>query len=198
MSAGPRTVQIEPATPDRWSDLEQILGPRGAYGGCWCMFFRMAGREFETRAGETNRRSLRALVDDGPAPPGLLGYVDGDPAGWCAVAPRSAYARILRSPINKPAEDDDGTDPTVWAVTCFYIRRPHRHTGLARALLAAGVGFATEHGARIIEGYPKEPISEPAHPLSLFMGTPALFRSAGFSEYARRAESRPIMRYAVG
>ena len=25
-------------TPALWPDLERLFGPRGAVGGCWCMF----------------------------------------------------------------------------------------------------------------------------------------------------------------
>jgi hypothetical protein len=53
-------IEVRPAGSDRWEDVERALGPRGAYGGCWCMFFRLTGREFEACAGAPNRESLRA------------------------------------------------------------------------------------------------------------------------------------------
>jgi hypothetical protein len=28
---------------------------------------------------------------------GLVAYLDGEPVGWCAVEPRTAYPRLLRS-----------------------------------------------------------------------------------------------------
>ncbi len=34
--------EIHPLTPDRWDDLETLFGPRGAYVGCWCMFWRVS------------------------------------------------------------------------------------------------------------------------------------------------------------
>jgi len=191
-------IEVRPAGPDRWADVEHVLGPKGAYGGCWCMFFRLSGREFEHGAGEANRRSLRALVCDRTPAPGLVAYLDGVPVGWCAVAPRADYPRVLRSPINRPAPDDDQADASVWAVTCFYVRRGHRRTGVAATLLAAAVDFAVEHGARIVEGYPNDAGGREAHPLSLFMGTPELFKSAGFTEHLRRKPRRPVMRYQAG
>ncbi|MCI0687181.1 MAG: GNAT family N-acetyltransferase [Sporichthyaceae bacterium] len=188
------TIEVRPASSDRWADVEQVLGPKGAYGGCWCMFFRLSGREFDAGAGEANRNSLRALCRTSP-PPGLLAYLDGTPVGWCAVAPRADYPRVLRSPINKPAPDDDPADAGVWAVTCFYVHRGQRRSGISTALLAAAVDFAIEHGARIVEGYPNDAGGKQAHPLSLFMGTPELFRAAGFTEHLRRKPRRPVMRY---
>ena len=55
--------------------------------GCWCMFYRVRGREFERLWGAGARTAFREVVDQGP-PPGLLAYRDGAPVGWCAVAPR--------------------------------------------------------------------------------------------------------------
>jgi GNAT superfamily N-acetyltransferase len=190
------TIEIRPAGPGRWADVERVLGPKGAYAGCWCMFFRLPGREFEACSGAPNRDSLRDLVEAGDRPPGLLAYVDGEPAGWCAVAPRPDYPRILRSPVNKPAPDDDPADATVWSVTCFYVPRAHRGAGVAKALLTEAITFAAKYGARVVEGYPRDATSG-AHPLSVYMGFPELFRSAGFGDYERRSERRSIMRYTV-
>jgi hypothetical protein len=29
-----------PLDPSRWTDLQQVFGGNGGYGGCWCMFWR--------------------------------------------------------------------------------------------------------------------------------------------------------------
>ena len=36
--AEPLALDIQPLTPDRWSDLEALFGKQGAYSGCWCMW----------------------------------------------------------------------------------------------------------------------------------------------------------------
>ena len=51
------TFGIHPLTPDRWDDLEALFGPRGAYGGCWCMFWRVSRAQSEL-AGLGNVASL--------------------------------------------------------------------------------------------------------------------------------------------
>jgi hypothetical protein len=38
-------VSIEPATAERWYDLENLFGPTGAYGHCWCTFFRRRAKD---------------------------------------------------------------------------------------------------------------------------------------------------------
>ncbi|HWB71247.1 MAG TPA: GNAT family N-acetyltransferase [Egibacteraceae bacterium] len=189
MSSADTTVR--PLSPDRWDDLVLLFGDRGAYSGCWCMWWRITGREFEANGNAGNRARFQALVDSGSTP-GLLAYRDGRPVGWCAVAPREQQPRLQRSPTLKPLDDEPG----VWAVSCFFTHRAHRGTGVARALLDAAVGHAAEHGARIVEGYPVDrqgrlPAAE------AFTGTVELFASAGFTEAGRRSQRQPIMRRGV-
>ena len=48
-------LDIVPLTGDRWADFEALLGPKGAYGGCWCMYWRRLRRDFEEGAGDGAR-----------------------------------------------------------------------------------------------------------------------------------------------
>src|SRR5690606_32344484 len=41
------TWQAHPLTPERWPDFERLFGRAGGYGGCWCMWFRQTGKEYE-------------------------------------------------------------------------------------------------------------------------------------------------------
>ena len=109
--------------------------------------------------------------------------------GWVAVAPRDEYPRLNRSPKLKPVDDEP-----VWSVTCFYIDRMFRGTGVAGALLAAAVGHATR--ATIIEGYPIDPGDGRAANASAYTGVLDMFRAAGFDEIARRG-GRPILRRSL-
>jgi len=124
------------------------------------------------------------VVDTAAAPPGVLAYVDGEPAGWCAVAPRTEYKRLARSRATAPFDDQP-----VWSVVCFFVRGGMRRAGLSRALLSAAVDLAIEHGATIVEGYPVEGTR------NLFRGVASVFKDAGFKEVARRLPNRPLMRY---
>ena len=62
------------------------------------MWPRLVGREYRRRRGAPNRRAFQRLVEAGP-PPGVLAYVGGEPAGWCAIAPRHRLARLERSRV---------------------------------------------------------------------------------------------------
>ena len=52
------TLDFKPLTVALWSDLEELFGPRGACGGCWCMFWRLKRSEFEKQKGEGNKYML--------------------------------------------------------------------------------------------------------------------------------------------
>ncbi|HEX2771364.1 MAG TPA: GNAT family N-acetyltransferase [Micromonosporaceae bacterium] len=188
-------VEVRPVGPAQWPELERLFGPSGAYSGCWCMWFRISGREFSRNGNAGNRAALADLVATGE-PVGLLGYAGGEPVGWAAVAPRSAYARILRSPALRPV---DPAEAGVWSVPCFFIRRHRRRTGVAGALLDAAVHYARPAGAAALEGYPVAVApSGPPPAAELYTGTVPLFERAGFS-VAHRPETgrRVVMRRAL-
>ena len=184
-------LDVHPVTSNRWEDLERLFGPRGACGGCWCMWWRLSAAEFNAQKGEGNRRAMKRIVESGEVP-GLLAYADGIPVGWCAVAPRELYPRLERSRILKPVDGHP-----VWSVVCFFIDRSHRRRGVMTALLKGAVDHVWEQGGTIVEGYPKEPKKDPTPPLFIYMGVPSAFRAAGFEEVSCRKEGRPIMRHVI-
>jgi GNAT superfamily N-acetyltransferase len=196
------TLTIETMDPRRWPDLCQLFGPAGASSGCWCMFWRLPAKEWSAGSGRAardpehgNRAKLERVVASGEQT-GLLAYVDGTPAGWCAVAPREAFPKIYTARAVRP---DDPAEPDVWSVTCFFVGRPFRHGGLARSLLAAAVDLATAGGAAVIEGYPVDPSKVRGNPGDFYTGTVGLFAAAGFvprpaAEPGRRTVMRKVVR----
>jgi GNAT superfamily N-acetyltransferase len=181
-------LRCEPATPDRWPDIVRLFGPRGACAGCWCMAWRRTKREWERGKGRGNRLALQRIVNRGP-PPGILGYANGDPIAWCAVAPREAYVQLERSRVLKRIDAEP-----VWSVSCLFVTRTWRRRGVSVAMLRAAGEFAAGLGARIVEGYPVEPRSGEMPDVFAWTGTAAAFRAAGYVEVARGSPTRPIMR----
>lgn len=184
-------VSCRPATSARWRDLEELFGPRGACGGCWCMWLRLSRAQFAAQKGEGNRRALRRLVRTG-RPPGLLAYADGHAVGWCSVAPREEFLRLETSRTLRRVDDRP-----VWSVVCFFVAKPWRRRGVTVALLQAAVEHARRHGATIVEGYPVAPKTPEMPGVFAWPGLVAAFRRAGFTEVARRSATRPIMRISV-
>ncbi len=89
-------TQVEPLTLERWDDFVDLLGPRGACGGCWCMTSRLPKRDYAAGKGEKNKRAMKKLVAS-EHPTGLLAYRDGKAVGWCSIAPRSEFAGLAKS-----------------------------------------------------------------------------------------------------
>ena len=184
-------VIFHPLTPERWSDLETLFGKNGAYGGCWCMWWRISRSQFSKQGNEGNRQALQAIIKEGEVP-GILAYINNQPIGWCSIAPRESYPSLDRSRTLKRIDDRE-----VWSVVCFYVAKPYRRKGLMVDLLRAAIDYAREHGAQIIEGYPIEPKRPDLPPVSSFTGILSVFQEVGFIEVARRSEKRPIMRYVI-
>jgi GNAT superfamily N-acetyltransferase len=129
------------------------------------------------------------------APVGLLAYAgDGTPVGWAATAPRTAYPRLLRSNTLRPIDPDHPDDPAVWSVPCFFIHRRNRRGGVGTALLGAAVEYARGQGASALEGYPVAAGGRRRSSNELYTGTVGMFLDNGFSELARPAGSRVVMR----
>ena len=184
-------LDFHPLTPDRWPDFEALFGAQGAYGGCWCMWWRSTRREFAERGNDGNRRAIKSLVDSGQVP-GLLAYRAGEPVGWCSVAPREQYGALERSPVLKRLDDRP-----VWSLVCLFVARGYRGQGIASALIGAAVDYVRGQGGEVVEAYPTQPNEKRLPAVSSFMGVPTLFERAGFVECVRPSKSRVIMRCYV-
>jgi GNAT superfamily N-acetyltransferase len=180
-----------PVTKENWKDFENLFGERGACGGCWCMSWLLTKKEFEANKGAGNKRKMKKLVY-GKAEPGLLAYLDTEPAGWCALAPREKYIRLEKSRVLKSIDNKP-----VWAIPCFFIKKEFRRKRLSTELLKAAVEYSKSRGVKIVEGYPAEPYANDIPPAFAWTGFPSSFRKAGFKEVIRRSKSRPIMRYYI-
>jgi GNAT superfamily N-acetyltransferase len=191
-------ITIVPANEASWEDLRAVFGTRGDTSRCFCQRYKMAPRESWASVGaEELAFRLRAQTDCGHpgsgSTSGLVAYLDGEPAGWCAVEPRTAYPRLLlRTRVPWDGRDEDKTDDSVWAVTCFAIRAGFRRRGISGALARAAVAFARERGARALEGYPMTTTN--ALLGELHVGTVGVFAAAGFTEVTRPTVRRAVMR----
>lgn len=184
-------LMIKPLTPDRWPDLVELFGPSGAYGGCWCMWWRETRAEFSRLGNEGNREALRQQLDHGRTI-GLLGYLDDEPVGWCSVAPREEYPSLQRSPVLRPIDERP-----VWSLVCLFVAKTHRGQGLAIEMLRGAIQHVADQGAEIIEAYPTIPRKGPLPPVSSFMGTPKMFEAVGFTRVAEPSQSKAIYRYFI-
>jgi GNAT superfamily N-acetyltransferase len=159
-SAGPAgmttdaAIAIVPVNKASCNDLQAVLGTRGDSSRCQCQRYKMRPRESWASVGAAELASrLREQTNCGHPEAGttcgLVAYLDGEPVGWCAVEPRSAYLRLRRDcRVPWAGRAEDKADDSVWAVTCFVTRAGFRRRGVSRALARSAVEFARARGAR--------------------------------------------------
>lgn len=184
-------IEILPATGDRFDDAEIALDS-GDGPGCQCQWWLLPNGPWKD-ASVADRTELFRAELDGDLPPGLIAYVDGEPAGWVRVGPRPAQPRLARTRNVTGSTTEPLDDDSVWAVTCFVVRTAHRGRGLMRGLLDAAVDAARDGGARVVEGYPRDPSAAKIPVNDLYLGTVSVFEEAGFTVIARPKPDRALV-----
>ena len=170
------SIEVRPVTGERWADLARLFEARGGPHYCWCALYRFRSARGTSKA--KKRAAMRRLVADA-TPVGVLAYDGDDPVGWCSIAPRETYSKLERSrtmPRKTPPET-----PT-WTVLCFFVARPRRSEGVARALLRGAVAYARAQGARVVEGYPFDTAGTSA----THRGHSSLFKAVRFRQDGAR------------
>jgi GNAT superfamily N-acetyltransferase len=194
------SVQVRPATPDRWGDLVRVFGRRGEDPSwCWCQTFLAPAADTAAarEPAPDNRGALRREIAQATLPPGLIAYAGDHPVGWARVGPRSGFPGVS---CNRALAKVLTEDPGAWWVTCFAVDSHYRRSGVGSALLKAAVVFAREHGATAVEGHPVDVAALSAARVNgsaIYTGTMAMFSAAGFSEIGRTYPTRPVMRLLV-
>ena len=127
----------------------------------------------------------------------MIALSGDEAAGWMQVGPRADIPEFNKPRrVSAPLDIHDETDPTVWAISCFFIRGRMRGKGLTHLLVAAGIDFARSAGARLLEACPIDQ-SKDTRSVGLFVGPTLVFAEAGVSTRASRKPGRPLMRLAL-
>jgi GNAT superfamily N-acetyltransferase len=163
-----------PLTPDRVDDFATVANPNRRPSHCWCLSHRLSAREITELGGGSREAAFRALCAR-ENPPGVIGYDDGEPVGWCSIGPRSENTRLSQSRLIRPLDD-----VPVWSIICVVIRGGHRRRGYTTPLINGAVDYAATRGAPAVESYPVDPGSGRIDLTMAFVGTRAMFANAGF------------------
>lgn len=180
-------VSFEPLDRSRWRDLETVMGGCANGRNCWCAYWYLSAAQYKAGWGPDNAAVLKGIVEAGRNP-GLVGYVDGEPAAWVSVAPRTDFDRLNRSTNFAPVDD-----VPVWAINCFVVAKGYRRQGLMAQMADAAAQFAFARGAPGVEGYPVDP-GPKTSAADLYLGSVRAFEAAGFREVRRPLPRRAIMR----
>jgi GNAT superfamily N-acetyltransferase len=190
------TVEIRPATADRFADVATVLGPRNpASNVCWCLSHRVDARTNRELVGPARGEYVRELTRR-PVAPGVLAYDGEDVVGWAAVAPRAEL------PFQHSTKIPHIDELPVWSLWCIRVRPGHRGRGVAHALVSGAVDYAASQGAPAVEGYPVDNGGRRVDLTMAYVGTRSLFEAAGFTRAAETGSvsggfPRVLMRRAL-
>src|SRR3954454_8215168 len=190
-------ISIVPANEASWQDLQTIFGTRGDAAGCQCQRYKLGWTVRHEMALDELRFRLHDQTDCGHpesgTTSGIVAYVDGEPAAWCAIEPRPNYPYLTRTVWG--GRNEDPHDESVWSVTCFVVRVGYRRRGITYELAKASIDLARSHGARALEAYPMITIPEQEITWGeLHVGAVKVFAAAGFREIRHPSKRRYIMR----
>jgi GNAT superfamily N-acetyltransferase len=192
-------LSIVPGNEASSADITAIFGTSDYPARCQCQRFKVVGWIWRDSTQEERSAMLQAQTGcgdlDAASTSGLVAYVGGEPAGWVAVEPRTAYPKLRTSRVPWTGRHEDKDDDGIWAVTCFVVRKGYRGRGLTYPLARATVDFARERGARSLEAYAM--ITQPGKEVTwgeLHVGACQVFEEAGFKEVSRPTLRRAVMR----
>jgi GNAT superfamily N-acetyltransferase len=184
-------IEVRPVDESLFDDVQTVLGTRGQAARCQCQGYRMGWYERHSDDVPGRRELLRDQVMEGH---GLIAHLDGEPVGWCSVAPRPDYTYLRQTTWKGRSEDPD--DPGIWAVTCFVTRAGFRRRGVSLALAGGTVDLARNAGARAVEAYPMKPAPGTDVPWGeMSVGALSAFLAAGYRVVHVPSLRRAIVRY---
>jgi len=148
------------------------------------MYWRI-GPTYRRRPPDSNKEDFHRVVAQGP-PPGLVALDQHVAIGWCQLTLRTDLPALERNPKLGPVDETP-----VLAISCLYVRKGYRRSGVTSALIEAAVDDARRVGAPAIEAYP---LDAKLSQSSTHTGYASTFERLGFQMVARHAAARPIMR----
>lgn len=157
------------------------------------MYYRLKRQEFVNgKEGQGNKKAMKKLVWAGRSV-GVIGSIAGEPAAWCAFAPRQDFPKVENSRVHKRIDDEP-----VWSLPCFFVARKFRNQGVSVKMLEALIKYAKKQKIKIIEAYPVIPTKDKLPDAFAWVGLYKSFARAGFQIVDRTSKNRPMVRYFTG
>ena len=191
-------LTVRPANEASWEDLQTVFGSRGTASRCQCQRQVLGDHDWWFMPVEERAQLLREQTNvgdpDADETAGLIAYLDDEPVGWVAVAPRPTYRRLLGSNVPWAGRAEDKADDTVWSVTCFVVRSGFRGQGLTYELAQAAVEFAAAEAppSRATRSSPSPARRSRWDEASV--GTPQVFAAAGLAQVSSPTVRRRVVR----
>ena len=176
------THLIKPLTPETfpaWLALAQKHN--GVWGGCYCSYFH-DDTEHTVKEEHDRPTFKQRLVAEGIAH-AALEY--GSPVELPNIYHRKQY-------------DAGEAAPAPWRITCFFVDRDHRRSGVAREALDGALELIAQAGGGEVVSFPNELVpGKKTSSAFLHNGTRAMFEKAGFTFERHIGKSKTVMRKTV-
>jgi GNAT superfamily N-acetyltransferase len=166
---------VRPLDATTWPDFAALVERHnGVWGGCWCMGFHEEGVG-RHKSPAQNRSEKECRVREGRAHAALV-YDGHACVGWCQFGSPGELPRIK----HRRAYERELAALPDWRITCFFVDKQHRRSGVAAAALAGAMDEIARLGGGTVESYPEN--SEGRSPSSSFLhnGTVSMFERQGF------------------
>ena len=184
---------IKPLSPDTYPAwLALAEKHNGVWGGCYCSYFH--DDSAETVKSDYDRPTFKErLVHEGVAHAALV--FEGDAAiAWCQYGSPEELPNIY----HRKQYDAGESSPAPWRITCFFVDRDHRRSGVAYEALAGALTLIAEAGGGEVVSFPNELVPGKRTSSSfLHNGTRAMFEQAGFTFERHIGKSKTVMRKAL-
>ena len=175
-----------------WPDFEKLVHDHnGIWGGCWCMSFHSEGIG-RGKTPEQNRLEKKQRVSNGRAHAALV-YHGSAAVGWCQFGSTDELPRIK----NKRAYSAATPDLPDWRITCFFVDRNVRRTGVASAALRGALTEIARLGGGTVESYPDDIRGSKTSSSFLHNGTVEMFEREGFRRTSQIGKTRWVVRKEV-
>ena len=182
-----------PLDTTTWPDFARVVEAHGGvWGGCWCIAFHPAVRERSERDPAHNRPDKEALVREGRAHAALV-YDGADVVGWCQFGSVDELPRIKHRREYLAA----AAAPPDWRITCFFVARTHRGSGVASVALGGALHEISRLGGGTVESYPEDTTDRKVSASFLYNATLSLFESHGFERTRRLGKNHWVVTRVV-
>lgn len=157
------------------------------------MFYHTKGEFLIKGHAPENKRKKRELVKK-KRTHGIIVYSGENPVGWVQYGPKPELPRLDNSKTYQSLNlDSEGKK--LWRITCFFVDRNNRKSGVAGFGLNAALASIKKKGGGVVETYPS---TKPNRGASLmWSGTVSMFEDAGFEVASQLGKSSVVMRKTV-
>lgn len=193
MTDAPTSYEIRPLDESTWDAFAALVERHnGIFGGCWCIWFHPDCEE-RGQGYDGNRALKQKLVEQGAAHAALV--FDGDEAiAWAEWGTVEELPNIH----HRKQWEAETTDVPDYRVTCIFVDKRYRKSGLAEVALRGALDLIAAAGGGMVEGYPHD-LSDGKKMSASFVynGTRRMYERVGFTFERTKGQRNTVMRKQV-